>query len=131
VICLMKQTCCASFIRSNWLSHDLGGIPAEAVRPWSERCCSCEFCIQCTSHLCFLSIGGKSYYFFFFAAIGMLCLYLQDVNDMNVVISNFTIYMNLASYLHALLWVQSDRCGVSRFHILHCPRDERVHTRGD
>ena len=54
----MKRTCCAAVIWSYWLAYDLGSFPIETARPWIERCCSCEFRIQCAGHLCFLSTGG-------------------------------------------------------------------------
>jgi hypothetical protein len=66
-------------------------VPVEAARPWTERCCSCEFCIQCTGHLCFLSIGGTNLSCCYCHVIGVLYFYLQDVNDMKLVVNNCTV----------------------------------------
>ena len=57
---LTKRTFSAALIWSYWLAYDLRGFPAEAARAWTGCCRSCEFCVQRSGHLCFLSTGGTS-----------------------------------------------------------------------
>jgi hypothetical protein len=130
IICLTKRTFSAALIWSYWLAYDLRGFPAEAARAWTGRCCSCQFCVQRSGHLCFLSTGGTSlpcpsvflakerHYVFVLCAIYYCICAICCLLMINMCMHGFIGFDWNGS---ALLWIRGDCSGISCIHILDRP----------